>query len=182
MSPRAAARTLVLPTRNAAQARPSSPRSSSGVGAAASWRRRSMLPPEDGETFAENALGKARAAVGGDRRRTRSPTTPGSPRPSRSTARPGRTLALASPAKMRQRRGEPRPAPGRARGSTKMIAASPMSVRWPSPATDGDRARPTRVECEGLLDPPSPADRRRLRLRPRLRSTRHRTRGRALDG
>ena len=38
------------------------------------------LPPEDGETFAENALGKARAAAPAHRRGHASPTTPASRR------------------------------------------------------------------------------------------------------
>ena len=46
------------------------------------------LPPEDGETFADNALGKARAAHDGDRDWRRSPTTRGSRR-GRSAAGPG---------------------------------------------------------------------------------------------
>ena len=58
------------------------------------WRRTSWcrcptrceLPPETGATFADNALGKARAAAGAHRARRRWPTTPASRRP-RSAAR-----------------------------------------------------------------------------------------------
>ena len=46
-----------------------------------------VLPPETGETFADNALDKARAAARATGAARRSPTTPGS-RPPRSAARP----------------------------------------------------------------------------------------------
>ena len=104
------------------------------------------LPPEDGETFAENALDKARAAhaatgLAGDRRRLGDRGV-GARRAAR-----GALGALRGPG--RDRRGEPRPAP-RASSRTRTIAGSPTSARSPT----STRTAPSSVvegRCEGTL-------------------------------
>ena len=115
------------------------------------------LPPEDGETFAENALGKARAAAARDRRGRRSPTTPGS-RPPRSAAPP----ACA-------RRATPASTPATSRTSPSCCARSPPAARCDTSARSSTSIPRRGIEqvfqerCTGHARR-APARRGRLRL------------------
>ena len=133
------------------------------------------LPPETGTTFADNALGKARAAAARDRAARRSPTTPES-RPRPSTARPGVWSARYAGedatdeenlAKLLQRGPGGRRPPGGVRLRARLRRAR---------RARGGRARALRGQAR-----PRAARRRRLRLRPRLRARRL-PRRRAHDG
>ena len=126
------------------------------------------LPPETGDTFAENALVKARAAA---RRpaRPRSPTTPAS-RPRRSAARPACCSARFA-GERRHRRGEPRQAA--ARGARRQPGCA-TSARSPTSTPDGEE-RALRGPLRGHARRRA-ARQRRLRLRPGVRPRRRRRR------
>ena len=121
-----------------------------------------MLPPEDGETFAENALAKARAAAAAtgmrcDRRRLRNRR--------RRARRPARGPLGPLRRRRCERRGEPRRSCWR-RSRAARTARSPTSARWPTSGADG-RELVGRGPLRGTLAADA-ARQRRLRLRPGL--------------